>query len=308
MRRRTKRGGSTGPPPRRSTGQDEVRSTFQVAAVAAPGAVDVALDPGGVAVAQLAVRSAPRPSEPAGSTCTVTSSGSVAISSTNRCRRAISNATSPTSHGRRGHGQRLLDPSDVEHEDPPRAQLHRPADRDAVHQSAVEVVLAVDPYRRQQARHGGRGEHGRDQRSTVEPVRAPARSTLAATHWNGTGSSSNRRTGRCCSSSRRSGRLECRWVPDRASVPSRPKIELRNTVRTTSERQTASSRLRRAGRVGGDEDAVDGADRGAQDEVGPDAGVGQRGQHAHLVRAEHPAAAEDERGRRLDPCAHAAHA
>ncbi len=37
-----------------------------------------------------------------GSTCTWTPSGSADISSWNRCRRAISKATRPTSHGRRG--------------------------------------------------------------------------------------------------------------------------------------------------------------------------------------------------------------
>ena len=41
-------------------------------------------------------------SAPVGSTWTRTSAGSADISSWNRCRRAISNATSPTSHGRRG--------------------------------------------------------------------------------------------------------------------------------------------------------------------------------------------------------------
>ena len=41
-------------------------------------------------------------SAPVGRTCTRTWSGSADISSWNRCRRAISNATSPTSHGRVG--------------------------------------------------------------------------------------------------------------------------------------------------------------------------------------------------------------
>ena len=125
---------------------------------------------------------------------------------------------------------------------------------------------------------------------------AAARSTLAATHWNGTASSSKRRSGRCSSSSWRSGRLECRWVPERASVPSRPKSELRNAVAHHLGAPHRLQPLGRALRVGGHEDAVDGADRGAEHQVGADAGVGQRGQHADLVRAEHSAAAEHEGG------------
>src|SRR4029077_656844 len=57
--------------------------------------------------------------------------------------------------------------------------------------------------------------------------------------------------------------------------------------------------LRRAFRVGGDEGAVHRADGGADDEVGPHPGVGQRAQHADLVRAEQPTAAEYECSRHL---------
>ena len=52
---------------------------------------------------------------------------------------------------------------------------------------------------------------------------------------------------------------------------------------------------RRARRVGRHERAVDGADRGAHDHVGRDAGLGQGPEHADLVGAEHTPAAEHER-------------
>ena len=47
-------------------------------------------------------------------------------------------------------------------------------------------------------------------------------------------------------------------------------------------------------RVGGDQDAVHRADRGPYDEVGRDAVLEERLQHAHLDRAEHAPAAEYE--------------
>jgi hypothetical protein len=52
-------------------------------------------------------------------------------------------------------------------------------------------------------------------------------------------------------------------------------------------------RRRRVG-VGGDEDAVERPDRGPQDQVRPDPGLGERLQHADLVGAQHPSAAEHE--------------
>src|SRR5215469_6974656 len=51
----------------------------------------------------------------------------------------------------------------------------------------------------------------------------------------------------------------------------------------------------RAVRVGGNEGAVDRADGGADDQVGAYVGFAQGAQHAYLVRAEQPPAAEHER-------------
>ena len=52
--------------------------------------------------------------------------------------------------------------------------------------------------------------------------------------------------------------------------------------------------------MGGDEGAVDAADRGTQHEIRPDARPRQRGQHAHLGGAEQPAASQDEGDGMLD--------
>src|SRR6266511_211491 len=70
---------------------------------------------------------------------------------------------------------------------------------------------------------------------------AAARSMLAATHWKGTARSSIRDTG-SSSSSRRSGSLSCRWVPERASVLTRPNSEPRNASPAAPSRHTRASR------------------------------------------------------------------
>ena len=98
------------------------------------------------------------------------SSGSSAISRWNRCRRAISKETRATSHGRRGTLSGRSIAADLEHEDPGRAELDGPADRDRVHDAAVEVVLVADPGRRQQPGYGGARDDRVDHRAGVEPV------------------------------------------------------------------------------------------------------------------------------------------
>ena len=66
--------------------------------------------------------------------------------------------------------QRPVDAADLEHEDPVGAALDRPADRDRVHDAAVEVVLAVDLGRAQQPGDGGRRHHRVDDPALGEPV------------------------------------------------------------------------------------------------------------------------------------------
>src|SRR3954465_4114171 len=105
---------------------------------------------------------------PVGSTCTRTSSGSEASSRANRCRRAISNATCATSHGRRGtvSGRSIrptcstkisLDPTPLEQEDHLGTAPHPLPDRNGVDDPTVHIVLPRDLHRREQPRHGRRG-------------------------------------------------------------------------------------------------------------------------------------------------------
>jgi len=91
-------------------------------------------------------------------------------------------------------------------------------------------------------------------------------------------------------------RLQGVQVRARADQPDRPAPEL------LAERQPQFVALPhpaqpggRAGRVGGHERAVEGADRGTDHQVGPDAGLGQRAEHADLMSAEQPPAAQYER-------------
>jgi len=72
--------------------------------------------------------------------------------------------------------------------------------------------------------------------------RAVADSMLAATHWNGTASSANSVTGSASVSIRRSGSIECRCVPDRASVTARSRTFSAKASRSTSLRQNWPSR------------------------------------------------------------------
>src|SRR6185503_9999592 len=64
----------------------------------------------------------------------------------------------------------LLDAPDLQHEHPPRAELDGPAERDAVHEASVQIVMVVDPDRGEQAGDRGGGQDGVDDWSAVEPV------------------------------------------------------------------------------------------------------------------------------------------
>ena len=97
MNRRTRRGGSTSGRPVLG------RAAVQVAAGRGVRLVDPVGHAGEVAVAQVPqVAGRGGAGSPEGSTCSVTPGGSAARSAANRCRRAISKATSATSHGRVG--------------------------------------------------------------------------------------------------------------------------------------------------------------------------------------------------------------
>ena len=112
---------------------------------------------------------------------------------------------------------------------------------------------------------------GRSAKVVVARARSPAAAAAAAASAGGCG----RRTRRSCAG-------------DRVAV------HLAGLRRGPEPDQPVGHRL---GRVGGDQRAVDRADRGAEHQVGPDAGPEQGAQHAHLDRAEHSPAAEHERHR-----------
>ena len=95
---------------------------------------------------------------------------SSASSRANRCRRAISNETRATSHGRRGTlSGRSMRP-DLEHVDHVGAERDRAAERDRVDDAAVEEVLVADLGRRQQARARRRWPRSRARSGRREPV------------------------------------------------------------------------------------------------------------------------------------------
>ena len=106
-----------------------------------------------------------------------------------------------------------------------------------------------------------------------------------------------RRSPSCATSARRSGSAECAAVRVRASSRSRATVPAAKTSAASGERHRLVQPvgdLRR--RAGGEHRAVDRADAGADDEVGADARVEQRAQHADLHGAEHSPAAEHDGG------------
>ena len=120
-----------------------------------------------------------------------TSSGSAAISRANRCRRAISNATCATSHGRRGgvSGRSIRPTWSTKISLAPAATA-----------SPIGIELTMPPStkcsppisrRRQQARHDGGREHRRRPADPLSNQCSAARSMLAAQHRNGIFRSAN---------------------------------------------------------------------------------------------------------------------
>ena len=94
-----------------------------------------------------------------------------------------------TSHGRSGRPEGLLDATDLQHEGPLGSQLAGAVQGDRVDQPAVEEVLPVDLDRRVHAGQCSGGQDGGHEGPAVNQCSA-ARSMLAATQANSTGSSS----------------------------------------------------------------------------------------------------------------------
>src|SRR5918994_5474850 len=161
------------------------------------------------------------------------------MSSANRCRRAISNATSPTSQGRDGTWRgRSMRPTWSTYTVLAPSSRARP----------MGMLWTRPPSKKcsSPTRTGGSSPGTAAEASTAGTIGpamnqwAAARSMLAATHWNGRASSSMRCTGRPSSSARR-GSLGCRWVPERARVRTRPNSDPPNASAATPSRHTAAS-------------------------------------------------------------------
>jgi hypothetical protein len=68
--------------------------------------------------------------------------------------------------------ERALDPADLQDVDGAGTERDSPSHRDGMDQAAVDVMLAVDLDRREQARHGAGGQDGGHDRPGAEPPRA----------------------------------------------------------------------------------------------------------------------------------------
>jgi hypothetical protein len=200
--------------------------------------------------------------------------------------RAISNATSPTSHGQRGG--RALEPPDLQDVDRLGSELEGARDR---------MLLTIPPSRKCSP---SSSTAGRTPGTAAEAITAStsgpavnqcsdARSMLAATHWKGTARSSMRSGSaaqRVVAVKMRAGpRQRCEPAEDRP-VEDAVLIDLRpDRLKPCGGRRR---RVRRGHRP------VDRADGGADDQRRGDAPIEQRLQHAHLVRPQMAAAPEHE--------------
>ena len=196
-----------------------------------------------------------------------------------------------------GHGERTVDAADLEDVDHVGAEGDGAAERDRVDDATVEVVLVADLGRRQQPGHGGAGHDRGHDRAGDEPVLGGPFDAGGA-HLEGDGQVLEAHVAELLDQplAHRRGRVDVRargdGSPDRAQ-------------RTVAEHLAAGGDgLPQVGeplddgrrRVASHHRAVEGADGGAQHQVGRDAALEQGLQHAHLDRAQHPAAAEHERG------------
>jgi hypothetical protein len=195
-----------------------------------------------------------------------------------------------------GHLKRALDPAHLQHVHGAGSQRDGPAHRDRVDQAAVEVVRAVDLDRRQQPGHRAGGHDGGHHGPAAEPARArgldAGRHALERQFQVGE-VAPGQRGGQ--QPAQRLERVQVRAGPDQVGGPA-PQLLAEGQPQFVALPHPGQP-PRRTRRVGGHERAVDRADRGAHHQVGPHARLGKRAQHADLVRAEQPPAAEHE-GRR----------
>jgi hypothetical protein len=203
-----------------------------------------------------------------------------------------------------GDLERPLDPADVQHVDGRGAEHHSAPHRDGVHEPAVEVVLAVNSDRRQQAGDRAGGKHGRHQRPAAEPARCrrlDARRDAVERHGQLGELGDRQRLGQ--HPPERLDRMQVR------SGAGQPDGTLEDVLgEGLAEHLAAPELAELVGgpfRIGGDEHPVDRPDRGSDDQVRLDPGLVKRQQHADLIGAEDATAAEHESRPhlRLDPLA-----
>ena len=219
--------------------------------------------------------------------------GSSAISRVNRWRRAISKETRATSHGRRGTvSGRSIRPT-CSTNSRVGAELDGAGDRDGVHDAAVEVVLVVDLARAAAARARPRWRRPRRRadRSRTS-ARRPARCWPRRPGTGPGGPRSGcRRTPRAAAAAAAwRSRCGCRSTPPAARCAAggrRRPGELRADVEPQLGQPVDDAEVR----VARHHRAVERTDAGAEHQVGGDAALEERPQHADLDRAEDAAAA-----------------
>jgi len=165
-----------------------------------------------------------------------------------RCRRAISKATVMTCRRLRGGLQRPLDAARRGGCTARWRQGRWPARSGCCSRCAVHEMLTADFDHREQAGHRRGGDDGVGEAALREPV-LRGRSMQAATHWNGTASSSNVVTGRSGWSRRRQRQVGVRCVRSRMRVLAMRNGESKTrslpSRRQTSSRRSSISRLAR---------------------------------------------------------------
>ena len=195
------------------------------------------------------------------------------------------------------HGERPVDPADLEHEDPGGAELHRTPERDRVHDAAVQVVLVADLRRRQQPGDGGARDDGVDDRAGVEPVLGGPLDARGA-HLEPDRQLLEGEVAELVDQRL----LERRRGPEVGARRDGPTYGAQRAVAVhLGAGRGAAPQLDQLGddrgvRVAGDHGAVERADAGAEHQVGDDVALEERPQHADLDRAEDAAAAEHEGG------------
>jgi hypothetical protein len=201
------------------------------------------------------------------------------------------------------HGQGPVDPADLEHEDPGRAELDGAAERDRVHDAAVEVVLVADLGRRQQPGYGGARDDRVDDAAGVEPVlRGPLDAGRA--HLEPDRQLLERQVAELVLEGllQRLRRPQVGAGADRATHGAQRAVAVHLGAGACGGAPHLGELLdhRELG-LAGDEGTVQGADAGAEDQLGPDVALEQRSEHPDLDRAEDAAAAKHERSRHARP-------